>query len=167
MENGYNIPWKMKMGLLYIFHCHGYFNCYKATWNIDTMNQMRNVFDIINMKNIWQAVWMEVCHRLSWSCNISAILQRRSCNMLNMLNSNNQNQRMPSKPFKVSNLLILLVLDIPIYTLNHRISSPCHQQPWDPWCLALHLDNLIRHVGHMCPTTDGADRVHETHLSPR
>mmetsp|Transcript_59322 Transcript_59322/g.130245 ORF Transcript_59322/g.130245 Transcript_59322/m.130245 type:complete len:308 (+) Transcript_59322:2227-3150(+) len=26
------------------------------------------------------------------------------------------------------------------------------------------LDNLIRHVGHMCPTTDGADRVHETHL---
>ena len=40
----------MKMGLLYIFHCHGYFNCYKATWNIDTMNQTRNVFDIINMK---------------------------------------------------------------------------------------------------------------------
>ena len=43
----------MKMGLLYIFHCHGYFNCYKATWNIDTMNQMRNVFDIINMKKTY------------------------------------------------------------------------------------------------------------------
>jgi hypothetical protein len=62
MENGYNIPWKMNMGLLYIFHCHGYFTCYKSTWNIDTMNQMRNVFDIINMKK-----HMTRCVNGSWS----------------------------------------------------------------------------------------------------